>query len=313
MRYPADVTMKELHPQKPDPLHVKQEESEMPYIKQEAEPETPRIKEEQEEEISKFPMTVIVKNEEDEGPSEESGVAKPSGDCAFQHPTTKGEGRSQPDDVTVEDLHLEKHDPLHVKNEDSEMLYIKQRAEPETPNIKEEKQENEIPKFPMTVIVMSDEDEAPCEESRAAKLGSSNLFQRLTTKDIIVEDRHPEKHNPPHVKQERESVMQCIKKETPIIKEEHDDEITIFPLTVIVKSEEDGGPSEKQRRDVVFDQKCSKSLNQSSLKRETKEYAVSRRRHYERASPSEARSPPHETGGGGDAVHQTGGRARDPH
>ncbi|XP_057704367.1 gastrula zinc finger protein XlCGF7.1-like [Corythoichthys intestinalis] len=68
----------------------------MPYIKQEAEPETPYIKEEeQEEEI--FPVTVNVKREEDEGPSEASGAAKQSSIGSFQHLTTKGEGESQPD------------------------------------------------------------------------------------------------------------------------------------------------------------------------------------------------------------------------
>ncbi|XP_057707373.1 uncharacterized protein LOC130926237 isoform X3 [Corythoichthys intestinalis] len=99
MRCPADVTMTELHPQRHDPIRIKQEESEMPYIKQEAEPETPSIKEEkQENEIANIPITVRVKSEEDEGPSENSGAAKPSSDGSFQHPTTKREGRSQPDD-----------------------------------------------------------------------------------------------------------------------------------------------------------------------------------------------------------------------
>ncbi|XP_057695998.1 uncharacterized protein LOC130918120 isoform X2 [Corythoichthys intestinalis] len=99
MRYPADFTIKELHPQTHNPLHVKQEESEMPYIKKEEEPETPSIKEEQhEDEITKCPMTVSVKSEEDEGPSKQSGAAKPLSDSSFQHPTTKGEGQLQPDE-----------------------------------------------------------------------------------------------------------------------------------------------------------------------------------------------------------------------
>ncbi|XP_057706676.1 zinc finger protein 391-like isoform X1 [Corythoichthys intestinalis] len=95
----ADVTVEDLHPEKHDPLHVKQEEeSEMPCIKQEAAPETPDIKEEeQEDKIPKFPMCVSVKIEEDEGPSEESGAAKPSSDSSFQHLTTKGGGQSQTD------------------------------------------------------------------------------------------------------------------------------------------------------------------------------------------------------------------------
>ncbi|XP_057695299.1 uncharacterized protein LOC130917663 isoform X4 [Corythoichthys intestinalis] len=97
MTCPADVIAKRLQPEKNNSLHVKQEESEMPYIKQEAEPETYIKEEEQEGGIPKFPMTVIVKSEKDEGPSEESGAVKPSSDSLFQHLTIKGEGRSQPD------------------------------------------------------------------------------------------------------------------------------------------------------------------------------------------------------------------------
>ncbi|XP_057703451.1 zinc finger protein 436-like [Corythoichthys intestinalis] len=95
---PADVT-EDLHPEKYNPLHFKQEEElKMFYIKQEVEPDTPYIKEEeQEDEIPKFPVTVSVKSEENEGPSEEGGAAKPSCDSRFQHPATKEEGRSQPE------------------------------------------------------------------------------------------------------------------------------------------------------------------------------------------------------------------------
>ncbi|XP_057695201.1 gastrula zinc finger protein XlCGF26.1-like isoform X2 [Corythoichthys intestinalis] len=96
---PADITVEDLHPEKHDPLHFKQEEdSEMLYIKQEAKPETPNIKEEeQKNEIPKFPVTVSVKSEENEGRGKESGARKPSTDSSFQHRTTKDEGRSQPD------------------------------------------------------------------------------------------------------------------------------------------------------------------------------------------------------------------------
>ncbi|XP_057714209.1 zinc finger and SCAN domain-containing protein 10-like isoform X2 [Corythoichthys intestinalis] len=303
MKCPADVTIKELHPQKHDPLHVKQEESEMPNIKQEEEPETHSIKEEVEDEIPKFPMTVGVKSEDDEGPSKESGAAKPSSDSSFQHLTTKGEGRSQPDDITVEDLHPEKHGPPHVGQEESEMLCVQQEAEPETPNIKEE-HEGEIPKFPMTVSVKSEEDEGPSEVSTAAKLASNSLFQYLTTKsegrsqpddllaplsdsndltshssdfntdeedvdfeqnaskslnkssrktdakecvDVTVEDLHPEKHDPSYVKQQEPEMLYIYEEaepQTPSIKEEQEDEIPKFPRTVSVKSEEDEGPSE---------------------------------------------------------------------
>ncbi|XP_057687703.1 zinc finger protein 771-like isoform X2 [Corythoichthys intestinalis] len=125
---PADVPVEDLYPEKPDPLHAKQdEESEMLYIKQEGEPETRDIKEEQmEDEITNFPvivnmkieeyaetssikeedqedegtkfsMSVGVKSEEGDGPSEESGAAKPWSDSSFQHLTTAGERLSQPD------------------------------------------------------------------------------------------------------------------------------------------------------------------------------------------------------------------------
>ncbi|XP_057690943.1 zinc metalloprotease ZmpB-like [Corythoichthys intestinalis] len=180
MRCPPDVTIKDLHPKKQDPLHVKQEELEMPYIKQEEEPETPSITEGQDE-IPKFPMIVSVKSEDDEGPSKESRAAKPASDSYFQHLTAKGGGQSQPEDVMVEDLHPEKHVPPNVKQEESEMPCIKQEAEPETPSVKEE-QEDEIPKFPTTVSVKSEEDEGPSKESRAAKLASSSLFQHLPAK-----------------------------------------------------------------------------------------------------------------------------------
>ncbi|XP_057705249.1 zinc finger protein 514-like isoform X5 [Corythoichthys intestinalis] len=246
MRCPADLTIKELRPQKHNPLHVKQEESEMPSIKQEEEPDTPSINEE--DEIPKFTMTVSVKSEEDKGLSNESGAAKSSGDSSFQLLTTKEEGRLQPADVTVEELHLEKHDPPHVKQEESDKAYIKQEAEPETPSIKEEKQEEEIITFPMTVGVKSEEDEGL---SGAAKPSSDSSFQHLTTKDITVENLYSEKHYCPNVNQE-ESDMAYIKQEaepeTTSIKEEKQiEEIPKFPMTVGVKSEEDEGPSGESR------------------------------------------------------------------
>ncbi|XP_057685457.1 zinc finger protein ZFP2-like isoform X2 [Corythoichthys intestinalis] len=214
----------------------------MPYIKQEEEPETPSIKEEkQEDEIPKFPMTVSVKSEENEDPIEEIGAAKPTSDSSFQHLPTKGDGRSQPDDVKVEALHPEKHDPPHVKQES-----IKQEAEPDNPSFKKEKQEEETSKFPMTAGVKSEKDECPSEESRATKRASRSLFQHLTTK---VEDLHSEKRDPPHVKQESE--MPSIKLEPELntsgIKQEQEDEILKFPVTVRVKSEEDEGSSEESR------------------------------------------------------------------
>ncbi|XP_057695156.1 zinc finger protein 260-like [Corythoichthys intestinalis] len=96
---PADVTVEDLNPEKHNPIRFKQE-SEMPYIKQEAEPETPSIKEEeQEDEIPKFSMIVNVKSEKDEYSSEESGATKPFSDTSFQHLTTKGEERLQPDSL----------------------------------------------------------------------------------------------------------------------------------------------------------------------------------------------------------------------
>ncbi|XP_057684730.1 uncharacterized protein LOC130910793 [Corythoichthys intestinalis] len=239
--FKEDVTEEDLHPVKHDPPYViHEEEVEMPYIKQEVEPGTPYIKEEkQEDEITNFPMIVSVKSEEDEGLSEESGAAKPSSHSSFQHVTTK--------DITVQDLYAAKHDPPYVKQE-SERPYIKQEAELEPPSIKKEKQEDEITKFAKTVSVKSEED--PSEENGAAKRSSDSSFQHLTTKDITVEELHPEKHYPAHVKLEEDSVMPYVKQEaepeTPYIKEEYkENEITTFPMTFSVKSEESEGPSKE--------------------------------------------------------------------
>ncbi|XP_057690880.1 zinc finger protein OZF-like isoform X2 [Corythoichthys intestinalis] len=237
MTCPADFTIKELHPQKHDPLHVKQEESEMPYIKQETEPETLGIKEEkQEDQIPNCPMTVSVKSEEDEGLSEESGAEEPWSVSSLQHPTTKREGRSQPDDVTVEDLHPGKHDPSNVKQE-LDMQYIKLEVEPTAPSIKEE-QENEIPKVQMTICVKSKEDEGPSKESRA-QLASSNLFQQMTTKG--------------------EGRSQPDELLAPML---DSDDLTSHSSDF--NTDED---------DVDFEQNASKSLNKSSLKRNAKECA----------------------------------------
>ncbi|XP_057704128.1 zinc finger protein 771-like isoform X3 [Corythoichthys intestinalis] len=198
----------------------------MPYIKQEAEPETPIIKEEeQEDEISTFPLTVIVKSEEDEGPSEESGAAKPWGDNSFHHLTTK--------DVT-EDLHPEMHNATHVILEKSEILYIKQQAEPESPSITEEEQEDEMTKCPMTVVVKREEDKGTSEGSGAAKPQS----RRLTTKG--------------------EGGSQPDGLLAPL---SESDDVTSHSET------------DTNEKDVDFKPNCSKSLKKSSLKRGTKEHS----------------------------------------
>ncbi|XP_057707274.1 gastrula zinc finger protein XlCGF17.1-like isoform X1 [Corythoichthys intestinalis] len=90
---PTDVTLEDLHPENQAAFHVKQE-SDMPCIKYEAAPENFSVKEEHEDKTTNFPMTISVKSEEDDI---ESGAAKPSSNSSFQHLTTKGEGRSQPD------------------------------------------------------------------------------------------------------------------------------------------------------------------------------------------------------------------------
>ncbi|XP_057716985.1 oocyte zinc finger protein XlCOF6-like [Corythoichthys intestinalis] len=280
-----------------DPTQVLQEE--MLYIKKESEPEIPNIKEEeQEDEITKFPMTVSVKIEEDEGPNE---AAEPSGDSSFHHLKPKGEGRSQPDgllaplsdsddvtshssdtdtneedvdfdpkcskssnksslergakectggksfgcshcdtsfsqkrllakhdkctaDVTIEELHPQKHDLLHVKQEVSEMPYIKQEAEPQTPSIKEE-QEEEIPKFPMTVRVKIEEE---CQ--------SDSSFQHLTTKG------------------EGQSQPDGL----------------LAPLSDSDDITSHSSDFDTDEKDKDFDQNALKSLKKSSLKRRTK-------------------------------------------
>ncbi|XP_057705030.1 zinc finger protein 37-like isoform X4 [Corythoichthys intestinalis] len=306
--FSSDVTVVDLPPEKYDPPQVKQEsESGMPSIKQEAEPETPYVKEEEWEDEITFPMTISVKSEEEYGPSEESGAAKPSRDSSFQHPTTK--------DVTVEDLHSEKHEPLHIKQEEN----------PGTHSIKEEEQEDEVSKFPITISVKTEEHDGPSKESGAAKPSGDSSFQHTATKEATKKDLHPEKHDASHVKQEKESEMPSIKKEVEpetrsIKEEEQEDEITKFPMIVTVKSEVDEGPMEVSRaakrsrgssfqhlttkgeaqlqpddlfaplsdsddvtshssgfstdeKDVDFDQNAPKSLNKSSLKRDTKECA----------------------------------------
>ncbi|XP_057690918.1 oocyte zinc finger protein XlCOF7.1-like isoform X2 [Corythoichthys intestinalis] len=209
--------MKKLHPQKHDPLPVEQEESEMPYIKQEEEPEPSNIKEEnQEHEIPKFPMTVSVKSEEDEVPSKESGVAKPSSDSSFQHLTTKGEARSQPDGLLA---------PLS----DSEDV-TSQSSDYNT-----------------------DKEDVDVDGSKSLKK-SSLKRERKDRADVTVEDFHPEKYDPHHVEQE-ESVMPYNKQEaepeTPSIKEEQEDKIPKFSMTRSVKSEEDEGPSEESRAEQL--------------------------------------------------------------
>ncbi|XP_057692639.1 zinc finger protein 649-like [Corythoichthys intestinalis] len=138
-------------------------------------------------------------------------------------------------DMTEEDLHLEKHDPPHVIQESEG------EAEPETPSMKEEKQEDEIPNFSQTVSVKIEE-EGPSDSS----------FEHLTTKDVTLQDLHPEKHDPPNVKRESESEMPYNKQEAEpeilcMIEKEQQDEVPKSPMIVRVKSEEDEDPSEDSR------------------------------------------------------------------
>nr|XP_061796568.1 zinc finger protein 37-like [Nerophis lumbriciformis] len=291
---PTVVTVEDLHPEKHDPLHVKQEEEpDMPWIKQEVEPETPDIKEEKQEvEIIKFPMGVSVKSEEAEGPSDESGAAKPSSDSSFQHLTTKGEGRSQPDGLLAP---LSDSDDITSHSSDFN----------------------------------TDEEDKDFDPNASKSLDKSSLKRDgkecAVPTDVTVEDLHPEKHDPLHVKQEKESDMPWIKQEvepeTPDIKEEKQEvEIIKFPMGVSVKSEEAEGPSDESgaakpssdssfehpttkgegpsqpegylaplsdsddktshssdfntdEEDDDFDPNASKSLHKSSLKRDAKECA----------------------------------------
>ncbi|XP_057701391.1 gastrula zinc finger protein XlCGF57.1-like [Corythoichthys intestinalis] len=87
-----------------------------------------------------------------------------------------------PTDVTTEDLHPKKHDPLHFKQE-WEMPYIKQESEPVIPYIKEEEQEEELPKCTVTFHVKSEENEGPSEEGEAAKPSIDSSFLHPTTKE----------------------------------------------------------------------------------------------------------------------------------
>ncbi|XP_057686003.1 uncharacterized protein LOC130912013 isoform X4 [Corythoichthys intestinalis] len=90
-------------------------------------------------------------------------------------------------DVTLEHLHPEKHNQTHIKQEEDKMTYIK-----------EEEQDHQFAMFPLTVIVKDEEDDGPSQERRTAKTSSHNLFQDMTSKDII-DDLHREMHDPPHV------------------------------------------------------------------------------------------------------------------
>ncbi|XP_057696705.1 uncharacterized protein LOC130918721 isoform X3 [Corythoichthys intestinalis] len=155
-----------------------------------------------------------------------------------QRTTNKLKEMKCPTDVTVEDHHHEKHDPLHFKQEeDSEMPYIKQEAESENPDMKEEDQEVGIPKFPMGVGVKSEEDEGPSEESRAANPLSDSSFQHVTTKGD-----QPDSLSAPL---------------------SDSDDITSHSSDFNNDEEEDD-----------FDQNASKSSNKSSLKRDKQQCAV---------------------------------------
>ncbi|XP_057703609.1 gastrula zinc finger protein 5-1-like [Corythoichthys intestinalis] len=149
--------------------------------------------------------------------------------------------------VTEQNLHLLEHDYPQLQQEEGyEMVYVKQEAEPETPYIKEEEQEEEITNFPMTFNVKIEEDDGP---SGAAQPWSDSSFQHLTTKDVAEESLHSMNHDPPHIKQEEEFEMVYIKQEaepeTSYIKEEQKEEITNFPITVSVKIVEDEAPSDE--------------------------------------------------------------------
>ncbi|XP_057687726.1 zinc finger protein 771-like [Corythoichthys intestinalis] len=208
-----NMTEEDLHPETHDPPYVIQE-SEMPYIKQEAEPVTSSMEEKQEDEISNFPVTVIVKSEEEEeGPS----------DSLFEHLTSK-------------DLHPEMHN--RAGSSEWEMPYIKEEAEPETLWMKEKEQQHEIPNFPTIVIVKSEEDEGPSEESRAVKPLSDCLFQHLTA--------------------ESEGRLQP---DGLLAHLSDSDDVTSL-----------SSDFDTDEEDVDFDQNVSKFSNKSSLKRDNKDY-----------------------------------------
>ncbi|XP_057699881.1 gastrula zinc finger protein XlCGF57.1-like isoform X1 [Corythoichthys intestinalis] len=143
-----------------------------------------------------------------------------------------------PADMTEEDFHPEKHNPLHLKQESSEM-YIKQEAEPVTPHIKEEKQEEKITKFKVTVSVKSEENEGPSKESGAATPSSDSSLQHLTT---IEEGRsQPDGF--------------------------------IAPLSDSDDVTSHSSDPDTNEEDSDFDQNALKSLNRSSLKRDAIECA----------------------------------------
>ncbi|XP_057695547.1 uncharacterized protein LOC130917830 [Corythoichthys intestinalis] len=187
----------------------------MSDIKRETEPEilSFQIKEEErEDEITKCPMTVSVKSEEYEGPSEKSGVAKSSGDSSFQHLTTKGEGRLQSDGIFAA---LSDSDDVTLHSSDTDTI-----------------------------------EEDVDFDQKSSKSFNKSSSQRNTKEcqDVTVEDLRPKEHDPPHVKQEEESqmayVIQKAEPETLYVKEEQEDEITTFSVTVSVKSKDEGQSEE---------------------------------------------------------------------
>ncbi|XP_061611079.1 uncharacterized protein LOC133468814 isoform X9 [Phyllopteryx taeniolatus] len=118
-------------------------------IKKEEEPETPHMKDEEQED-QKFPLIgVTLKDEDDDGDrwggSQSEDLSAPL---------------SERDDVTSHSSDDDDNDDEeHSKADVSEEDLRPEKQEPETPHVKDEEQQDEISKFPLTGVALKDEDD----------------------------------------------------------------------------------------------------------------------------------------------------------
>nr|XP_061825087.1 zinc finger and SCAN domain-containing protein 2-like [Nerophis lumbriciformis] len=169
------------------PPHVKEEDPHRPYVKEE-EPQPPYIKEEEEDlwitqeeenllgqeeaDLTKFPLTVVsVKTEDhEEKPPESSQLLH-----SPKHLLPEQQERTS------------RSEPPHFK-EEPQHPYIKEELEEHSISQKgdhlEGLEEVDVTKFPLTVIVKSEDDEVEreSEEKREAEPPSSSSTQNMTTK-----------------------------------------------------------------------------------------------------------------------------------
>ncbi|XP_077569235.1 uncharacterized protein LOC144194207 isoform X5 [Stigmatopora nigra] len=154
-------------------------------------------------------------------------------------------------DVSDDDFSPEKHDSAHVKQEEAEL---------DTLYIKKEEEEDEITTFPIPFIVKSEEGEdGPSRVERT-------WFSNPTPKEVSEGDLHPKKQHPRHLKHERPYSSEEAEPESPYIKEEQEDEMAEFPMTVFGKNQEDEGPSGQCRAEkTLFRDLTPKEVSEGDL------------------------------------------------